>query len=300
MLGDKKYKIQPVKFQSADGFCAADFYRPGAEKFGVIIMAHGFAAERSWKLPEYAAHFAANGIGVLLFDYRNFGDSPGEPRQLISPARHLQDYESALSFIQGHSQVDSNRIGVWGASFSAGHSVYLAAKNPKIAAISLLVPFLDFWPVLQKIPPLAVAGLLPFAVADWFLSLVNLALPLQIVGDPGEAAMLTFPGWKKGILDGVPADSKWINAAPARVALELPFFRPAQVADSLKMPVLVQYGSRDTGIPAEAVKDFCSKLNNVELQEFRMGHIDPFQNKWFPKIADAQLQFFQKHLHRDQ
>jgi alpha-beta hydrolase superfamily lysophospholipase len=54
-------------------------------------MAHGFAAEKTFGLAAYAERFAAEGIAVYVFDYRCFGDSDGQPRNLVSPSRHLQD-----------------------------------------------------------------------------------------------------------------------------------------------------------------------------------------------------------------
>ena len=70
---------------SVDGVrCAAWLYRPDGEgPHPCVVMAHGFSATRSDSLPPYAEAFAAAGLAVLLFDYRCFGDSDGEPRQLL-------------------------------------------------------------------------------------------------------------------------------------------------------------------------------------------------------------------------
>lgn len=71
-------------FTSGGVRCAADLYLPDSKGSPpVIIMGHGFAAERSFCLPAYAEYFAGQGMAVLLSDYRSFGDSDGEPRQLV-------------------------------------------------------------------------------------------------------------------------------------------------------------------------------------------------------------------------
>lgn len=41
-------------------------------------------------LHQYAARFAESGLASFVFDYRTFGGSDGEPRNWISPSRHLQ------------------------------------------------------------------------------------------------------------------------------------------------------------------------------------------------------------------
>jgi len=61
------YFRSTVTFFSAGKRCDAWHYRPaGAEPSPLIVMAHGFAAEKTFQLPYFADHFAKAGIGVLL------------------------------------------------------------------------------------------------------------------------------------------------------------------------------------------------------------------------------------------
>ena len=66
----------------------------------MIVMAHGFAGQKDMGLAPKAEAFARAGLAVLVFDYRCFGGSDGEPRNWISPARHLQDYTAALEYVR--------------------------------------------------------------------------------------------------------------------------------------------------------------------------------------------------------
>lgn len=66
----------------------------------VVIMAHGIAAERTFGLPDFAERFVERGLGVFIFDYRNFGDSDGQPRNLVNPYRHVHYWEAATSHVQ--------------------------------------------------------------------------------------------------------------------------------------------------------------------------------------------------------
>ena len=66
----------------------------------VVVMAHGIAGQKDMGLQPFAEAFARAGLAVLLFDYRCFGGSDGEPRNWVSPARHLQDWTAALEYVR--------------------------------------------------------------------------------------------------------------------------------------------------------------------------------------------------------
>jgi hypothetical protein len=55
------------------------------------------ASVRRARIDAYAERFAAAGLGALVFDYRHFGSSQGEPRQLLDIKKQQQDYEAALA-----------------------------------------------------------------------------------------------------------------------------------------------------------------------------------------------------------
>jgi pimeloyl-ACP methyl ester carboxylesterase len=85
-------------------------------------MAHGLGAVRTMRLNAYAERFCASGYACLVFDYRNFGDSEGAPRQLIDIRMQLQDWTVAVAFARTLAGIDPNRIGVWGKSFPVAMS----------------------------------------------------------------------------------------------------------------------------------------------------------------------------------
>ena len=58
----------------------------------------------------FAERFAAAGLDALAFDYRHFGASDGEPRQLLSIPRQLEDYAAAIAFARTLPGVDPARI----------------------------------------------------------------------------------------------------------------------------------------------------------------------------------------------
>jgi len=100
----------------------------------VVVMAHGIGGVKAAGLAPFAERFADGGFAALVFDYRHWGGSTGEPRQLLSIRRQLADYRTALAWTHADDRLDSTRIFVWGTSFAGMHIVELAASEPSLAA----------------------------------------------------------------------------------------------------------------------------------------------------------------------
>ena len=112
---------QDVVFMSRGERCAGWFYRAeGVKRASCVVMAHGLAAVKEMRLDAYAERFAAAGHHVLVFDYRHFGASTGEPRQLLDIAREHEDWVAAVEYARGRPEVDPDRIALWGSSLSGG------------------------------------------------------------------------------------------------------------------------------------------------------------------------------------
>ena len=104
-------------------------------------MAHGFSGVREQRLDAYAERFADAGLAVLLFDYRHFGASDGEPRQYLSIRCQLDDWRAAVAHARGLDGVDPDRVALWGTSFSGGHVIAIASEDARIAAVVSQAPF---------------------------------------------------------------------------------------------------------------------------------------------------------------
>ena len=131
-----------VSFESGAARCAAWLYRPAAPPpFPCVVMAHGFGGTREVRLDAYAERFAAAGFAALVFDYRHFGASEGEPRQLLDVAKQLGDWRAAIAWARAQPEIDAARVAIWGTSFSGGHVMSLGAEDAQLAAIVAQVPF---------------------------------------------------------------------------------------------------------------------------------------------------------------
>jgi len=91
----------------------------------------------------YHEALTAAGIGVLVFDYRGFGESEGDPTHL-SPRRQLEDLLNGVTYLTTRDDVDSERIGAFGTGGTGGgNAVMLAAADPQVRAVVSQVPVAD-------------------------------------------------------------------------------------------------------------------------------------------------------------
>lgn len=107
-----------------------------------IVMTPGFSSSIT-RLEIVADAFVARGFGVLLYDQRTCGSSDGEPRQDVDPVAQDRDMQMALSFVEQHPALDSDRIGLWGSSYSGANVLVVAAMDRRVKAVVSQVPFIS-------------------------------------------------------------------------------------------------------------------------------------------------------------
>ncbi|EHI12543.1 alpha/beta hydrolase [Mycolicibacterium thermoresistibile] len=275
---------------------AAYFYPPAGAgpTTPCIVMAHGFTATRDDGLPAYAEAFHAAGYAVVLFDYRHFGASTGEPRQLLDITRQHDDYRAVVAWARTQPGVDPDRIVLWGSSFSGGHVLVVAADDPRIAAVISQAPFTDAVPTLRKVPPatiarLAVAGLRD-QIGSWRGRPPRTA---SAVGAPGAVAAMTTPDAEPGFRAIVEPDSLWRNEFAARLMLRFPFYRPVRVAGRINAPLLVCVCDDDAVTPPEPAIEAARRAPRGQLRRYPYGHFDIYHD---PQVKSDQLDFLRQVL----
>ena len=142
-----------VEFRSEGETIRGWLYTPdqGTGPYPVVIMAGGWCYVKELVQPDYAEMFANAGMAALLFDYRNFGASDGTRRQHIDPNAQIQDYKNAISFAETLGEIDSERVGVWGLSYSGGHSLIVGATDPRVKCIASQIPVVDGYRNMRRV-----------------------------------------------------------------------------------------------------------------------------------------------------
>ncbi len=289
-----------VEFLSAGTRCVAWLYRPegtGDADTPCVVMAHGFSGVREQRLDAYAERFAAAGLAVLLFDYRHFGASAGEPRQLIHFGRQLEDWRSAVAHARGLAGIDADKIALWGTSFSGGHVVAVAAADPRIAAVVSQAPFTTGISAVAAGPPLGVLKVTAAGIKDQVGALLGRP-PAYIaaVGKPGTVAAMTREEAYDGFHSIDPPHSTWRNEFTPRVMLRVALYRPYTKFASLRCPVLVCVCNRDQTTPAEPAARAAERSPNAELRRYDIGHFDIYVGADFERAVEDQTEFLLRNL----
>lgn len=159
------FQRRDIEF-NADGVTLRGWFYTPANASGpvpAIVMAHGWSAVKEMWLDKYAEEFANAGMAALVFDNRNFGASDGTPRYEIDPWAQVRDYRHAITYVRTLPEVDRDRIGVWGSSYSGGHVLVVGAIDKRVKAVVAQVPATklydafvrnvreDFWPGLLAV-----------------------------------------------------------------------------------------------------------------------------------------------------
>jgi len=299
--------MSAISFDSAGARCAGMHLTGQGTAFAgedgrrpCVVMAHGFAGTMDSGLIPFAERFADAGLDALVFDYRHFGASEGEPRQLLSIRRQLEDYAAAIAFARTLEDVDPERIVVWGSSYSGGHVVPVAVADGEVAAVISQVPAMDGVATMinaaRKSGVAGMAKLTARALGDLLASLRGREpLTAPAVGEPGSVAFMTTPDAEPGMR--AVAGPSWRNEVAARIALQAGSYRPGMQADRLPCPILVQIADRDSVAPPQAAQDAAWRATGrAEVRIYPIGHFDIYTGQPFEQAIADQLHFLRRHV----
>lgn len=101
-----------------------------------IVVGHPMGAVKEQSANLYAAKMAERGFVALSLDLSFWGESAGEPRNVVAPEVYAEDFSAAVDFLGTRPFVDRKRIGVLGICGSGGFAVSAAKIDPRLKAIA--------------------------------------------------------------------------------------------------------------------------------------------------------------------
>jgi uncharacterized protein len=271
----------------------------GDGPFPCIVMAHGFSAVKEQTLPEYAEVFAEAGLASLVYDNRCLGESDGEPRQDIDPIAQARDYRDAITFAQSREQVDADRVGVWGTSYSGGQALMVAAVDRRAKAVVVQVPLISGLRNTRRLIPEAVMPVLREQIDEERAARQGGAEPALIqvcTDDPTEPH--AFPGLRTfNYFSNAAAAERWRNECTVR---SLDYLLEMDVTPFLPLisptPLLMIVGKTDLSTPNdEAIAAYSLAHDPKELLVLPGDHYGSYLED-FDLSANAARDFFLEHL----
>ena len=232
-----------------------------------------------------------------MFDYRHFGASAGEPRQLLSIGRQLADWRAAVAHARNLPEVDARRVAVWGSSFSGGHVVSVAAADPAIAAVVSQAPFTDGLSAIATGGAKHALQLTGAGLRDAVAMLLRRE-PVYIpaVGPPGSLAIMAAEEAEPGFAKVDPPGSTWVNRVAGRVGLTVGGYRPYAKFRKLRQPVFVAVCDDDATTPPGPAAKAAEKSPNAELVRYPIGHFDIYVDPQFETTVADQTDFLVRNL----
>lgn len=303
-----RYSTTQVRFTAGGSRIAGELHLPeSGQPYACVVFAHGFSGTMDWILPDFARVFATAGLAVLTFDYRHFGLSEGDPRQLVDTRRQLEDIRAAVDFVRGHEAVDAEQIALWGTSLGGGHVLRIAADDPRVAAVVANVPGIDMYAGLRGRAKSPTFRPEPARTAIATAHLVIAALLDEIRGRLGRpphyvpvfgrfgSAIFADPALTERFRDLEAHSRTWRNSVTPRFLFHAPRYRSGTF-ERIRCPVLVTLARDDAQISSAFVKRNIGQSRNTEIKEYPVGHFDVYHGAVRDRVAHDHCDFLIRHL----
>jgi fermentation-respiration switch protein FrsA (DUF1100 family) len=293
----------PVEFRSKGLRCRGLKFLPeglrSGEKRPAIVLAHGFSAVKEMYFTHYAAEFGKAGFVAVVFDYRFQGESEGEPRGQIFPWEQIEDFRNAITFAQIQPEVDADRIGIFGSSYSGGHVICIGALDRRVKCVACQVPLIDGWANAQAINPrAALAGFLKFLEGDrverYKSGKVNY---LPVVAEDNNAVLNTSDSYQWFTETAKKMAPRWENRVTVESLEKFLEYSPAVFLPRVSpTPLLMMVAEHDILTPTDlAISAFESAREPKRLVVLPGGHFDAYV-KGFPISSGNAVQWFKQWL----
>ncbi|MEX0330748.1 MAG: alpha/beta hydrolase [Puniceicoccaceae bacterium] len=300
--------IHNIEFNSQEAVLRGKLYisETGARPSPVLVMAHGFTTTiNEMTADRYAEAFQQAGFSVLLYDHRNLGRSGGEPRQEINFWMQARGYIDAIDFLYTRSEVDTQRIAVWGASMSAREAFLVGTVDERIQSVISMIPaFGDEFPEEDESGELysfAKKTLLTERIAD-LPHTVTERMPIVSADQLGTPSALTeLTAYRWFIEHGGRFGTNWENVVSFSITETPDRFHIGQCARHLKAPILMVVATNDEmkgANPMVAREVFETIQKPKEWVEIDGGHFGLLYHPsdLFNKSSEAQIAFLKKFL----
>jgi dipeptidyl aminopeptidase/acylaminoacyl peptidase len=265
-----------------------------AGRLRAIVQGPGWLGLKDAKLyVRYHEALTDAGFGVLVFDYRGFGDSEG-PREL-SPSVQLQDLVSAVTYLTTRDDVDADAIGVFGTGGTGGgNAVLLADADPRVRAAVSQVPVADGRDWLHRMR----------SESDWLAFLAGLDQDRRLRATTGQGLrvhpreeIMVPTAERRTTTIKADVDDRIPTAVSLAAADEILEYRPIDAARRLRTPLMVIGVEGDATTPtdhAEALYEAALGPRRLVMQR-HTTHYAAYDRYW-ETVTPLIVEWFHRFL----
>ena len=105
-------------------------------KAPAIVIGHPMGAVKEQSSMLYAQKLAEQGFVTLAIDQSFWGESDGQPRNVVAPDIYVEAFSAAVDYLGTRDFIDSNRIGALGICGSGSFVISAAKIDPRMKAIA--------------------------------------------------------------------------------------------------------------------------------------------------------------------
>ena len=303
--GENIMSKQKITFESEGLKVVGNLFRPHDKEetsLPAVLVAGAMTGVKEQVAGSYAERIAKAGFVTLALDHRHFGESEGEPRQHEDPAKKMEDFRNALSFMSTLKDVDRERIGVCGISMGGGYMLQLAAFDRRVKAVSIVASGLNLGDTLSEM--LGKEGFVNFlkgfnkarqkhyetGEVQYIPAVVTDNKPAAMTGDEPFAYYGTSRAWSPG----------WVNRYTTESIENLMSYNAIPYAHHVSpTPLLVVHGKNDKYcFPkfAQQVYDEAGDPKEIHWLD-TTNHIDLYDNeKYVGPAINKIVEWFNTYL----
>jgi fermentation-respiration switch protein FrsA (DUF1100 family) len=301
------HQKEKVHFQSEGLKVVGNLFRPQNSKeeevsLPAILVAGAMTGVKEQVAGQYAERIAKDGYVTLVLDHRHFGESEGEPRQHEDPAKKMEDFKNAISFLSSLKGINREKIGACGISMGGGYMLQLAAFDRRIKAVSIVASGLNLANTLLEM--LGKEGFVNFlkefnsarqrhydtGEVQYIPAVATDNKPAAMIGDEPFEYYGTSRAWSPG----------WVNRYTTESIENLMSYNAIPYSSHVSpTPLLIVHGKNDKYcLPkfAQEVYDLAGEPKEI-LWLDTSNHIDLYDNEKYvgPTISKV-VQWFSKYL----
>lgn len=131
--------MKKVTFNSEGANLVGNLYYPKNydpdRSYPALVVSGSWTTVKEQMAGSYAEKLADEGFITLAFDFRNFGESEGEPRFYESPVLKKTDVKNAVSYLESLPEVNHAKIGAFGVCAGAMYTLMAASEDDRIKSV---------------------------------------------------------------------------------------------------------------------------------------------------------------------